>query len=138
MGSKQKCVSFSSIGAKILAAATSTERGAHTVERMQSITSSDSPLPSILTIDSHGLYSTATTLHEGENYRSRPTVSRMRDSFESGKKLAIQWIPGTQSITDALTKCNPNPFHVLSQTLVSGFLRKNTFKSLKRASQLST
>ena len=41
------------------------------------------PLPFILSVDSHGSYSTIKTLHDGQDYRLRPTVSRMRDSFEN-------------------------------------------------------
>ena len=48
------------------------------------------PLPFILSVDSHGLYSTITTLHDGQDYRLRPTVSRMRDSFENKEITVMQ------------------------------------------------
>ena len=81
--SKQACISFSSIGAEILAAAESCDRSillSHCISRTLSL---ESPLPLAVTVDSLGLYSTITTLHKGRDYRLRPTVARLRDSFES-------------------------------------------------------
>lgn len=103
---KQQRVSFSSIGAEILAAASSADRGALISECLQVLNGASLPLPLVLTIDSHGLYSTVTTLHEGADYRLRPFVSRMRDSFESGEIAVMQWIPGKLNLADALTKRN--------------------------------
>ena len=86
---KQSWVAFSSIGAEILAAATSTDRGSLMAESLKRVYGSDVPLPVILTVELHGLYSTVTTLHEGTEYRLRPTVARIRDSFENGEIATI-------------------------------------------------
>ena len=63
-------------------------------ETIQDLLQFDDGLPFALTVDSNGLYSTITTLHEGSDYRLRPTVSRIRDSFENREINVIQWIPG--------------------------------------------
>ncbi len=70
------------------------------------------PLPLVLTADSLGLYSTITTLHEGKDYRLRPTVARLRDSFEAGEIQTIQWLAGDSNIADALTKRNTAMYRI--------------------------
>lgn len=60
----------------------------------------------MIVVDSFGLHSTITTLHEGRDYRLRPTVSHLRDSHESGEIDSIQWVPGKESIANALVKIN--------------------------------
>lgn len=69
LSSKQTRVSFSSIGAEILAAATSADRGSHMSETVGILNRSKPSLPFVLSIDSLGLYSTITTLREGSHYR---------------------------------------------------------------------
>ena len=76
-------------------------------------------LPFVLTLDSRGLYSTSTTLHEGGAYRLPPTVSRLWDSFENEEIAVMQWIGGKQNPTDALTKHNVVMFRLLN-TLMKG------------------
>ena len=108
--SKQSRVSFSSVGAEILAAAEAADRSLLLTQRLSSIVGKHNLFPFVLTVDSYGLYATITTLHEGKDYRLRPTVSRLRDSFEAKEIANLQWIPGPQDIADALTKVNPATF----------------------------
>jgi len=75
-------------------------------EQLQAIHQSETTLPFILTVDSNGLYSTVTTLHQGLDYRLRPTVFRMRDSYKTGEISVMQWIAGKQNLSDSLTKHN--------------------------------
>ncbi len=105
--SKQSRISFSSIGSEILAAATSAHRSVSMTEGLQALHGADTSLPLVLTVDSLGLHATITTVNESKDYRLRPTVARVRDSFESGEISVIQWIPGQKTIADALTKRNP-------------------------------
>ena len=91
---KQTCVVFSSIGDEILAAETFSGRESMISERLKVVFSAEHPLPFVLTVDSHGLFSTAKTLDEGSEYRLRPTVARMRDSLETGEISVKQWIAG--------------------------------------------
>ena len=79
LSGKQGRVSFSSIGAEILAAATSADRGSMMAESIQKLIEFKDGLPFVLMVDSNGLYSTLTTLREGSDYRLRPTVARLRD-----------------------------------------------------------
>ena len=137
--SKQNHISFSSMGAEIIAAAESADRSILLSFALQRIVDFPDRLPLILTIDSHGLYSTITTLHEGKDYRLRPTVSRLRDSFESREITTIQWIAGTSNIADALTKCNPALFTKLSEVMNDGKLTADITKSfhVESSSKLS-
>lgn len=130
--SKQRRVAFSSIGAEILAAATSTDRGSLMAERHQTVYGSPIQLPFVLSVDSNGLYSTITTLHEGHDYRLRPTVARMRDSFESHEISVMQWIPGTKNISDALTKRNLASYLLLNKVMISGALDDSILEKAKR------
>lgn len=129
---KQTRVAFSSIGAEILAAATSTDRGSLMAERLQIVFKSDVPLPFVLTVDSNGLYSTITTLHEGSDYRLRPTVARMRDSYEVGEIALMQWIAGSLKLADALTKRNIEMYKKLNDVMTSGLVDPNMFENAKR------
>jgi len=131
---KQSRVSFSSIGAEILAAATSADRGSLMSERITALHNAETTLPFVLTVDSHGLYSTVTTLHEGSDYRLRPTVARMRDSFEVGEIGIMQWIPGRVNLADALTKRNVDMYGKLNEVMRTGFLDDSIFRSAKRVS----
>ncbi len=67
---------------------------------------SEYSLPFVLTVESAGLYSTMSTLHDTKDYRLRPTVSRLRDSFESSEIHTVYWIPAQKNVSDALTKRN--------------------------------
>ena len=116
---KQKRVAFSSMGAEILAAASSADRGSLMAQSIRILNDDEKNLPFVLTVDSRGLYSTITTLHEGADYRLRPTVSRLRDSFENEEIAVMQWIGEQQNPADALTKRNVVMFR-LSNTLMKG------------------
>lgn len=129
---KQNRVSFSSIGAEILAAAPSTDSGLLMAESIARVTDVQPPIPFVLSIDSHGLYSTITTLHEGADYRLRPTVARMCESFEKGEIAVMQWIPGNENIADALTKRNLSTYRNLNTTMSSGRLLEVTLRQAKR------
>lgn len=129
---KQTRVSFSSIGAEILAAATSADRGALMAECLQSIHGEEEKVPFVLTVDSNGLYSTITTLHEGSDYRLRPTVARIRDSYENGEISTVQWIPGKKNVADALTKRNIGMFKKLNEVMISGAIPNEMLLTSKR------
>ncbi len=101
---KQSRISFSSIGCEILAAAASADRASSMVHAIQLLHDSPSPLPLVLTVDSLGLYSTVTTLHEGKDNHLCPTVARLRDSFEPGEIQTIQWIAGDSNIAECFDK----------------------------------
>ena len=131
--SKQSRVSFSSIGAEILAAADSADRSILLVDCLTRILSPRDPISLAITVDSFGLYSTITTLHEGRDYRLRPTVARLRDSFESREITALQWVPGSVNLADSLTKINPDAFIKLNKTLKEGFIDSTVFNSCKRS-----
>lgn len=88
--SKQARLSFSSIGAEILAAAESADRGSLMSTCLQQLYCSQDSLPLVRTVGSHGLFSTISTLHEGRDYRLRPIVCRLRDSFESREIAVLQ------------------------------------------------
>ena len=136
--SKQYRVSFSSMGAEIIAAAESADRSSLLSYAINTIIKPIKPIPLILTIDSHGLYSTITTLHEGRDYRLRPTVSRIRDAFESKEISTIQWIAGQKNIADALTKCNPNIYIVLNNILQTKRIPATLFSNLELNSNNSS
>ncbi len=84
---------------------------------------SNRSLPLVLSVDSRGLYLTVTTLHEGRDYRPRPTVCRLLDSFETGEISVIQWVSGSLNISDALTKRNVSMYMTLNKVCTSGLLR---------------
>ena len=125
-------MSFSSIGAEILAAAESADRASFMTYSLNEIYTSNAKLPLVLTVDSHGLYSTVSTLHEGQDYRLRPTVARIRDSFETGEIDVLQWIPGTKNVADALTKRNQSTNKRLNETCKTGTLPSIIFEKTER------
>lgn len=133
MSAIQKRVSFLSIRAELIAAATSTDRASHVSEGLKQLCGSQKSLPLILTVDSNGLYTTLTTLHEGSDYRLRPVVSRLRDSFECEKIATIQWFPEQQNIADALTMLNPVSHILLNDVMSAGQLRSAILENKKRS-----
>lgn len=72
--------------------------------------------------DSRCLYDTITTLHEGKDYRLRPTVQRMRNSFESQELNSMRWIPGLINLADSLTKRNVKTYAILNDLLSKGVI----------------
>ena len=119
---RQKRVSYSSYGAEILACATADDRGYYLREAMRSIFP-DMNMRHELTIDSNALQETITTLREGTEYRLRPTVQRIRDSFEAGELNVIRWIPGTLNVADALTKRNIALYEQLNDMCADGKMK---------------
>lgn len=73
---KQRRISYSSFGANILPAASSDDREYDIKMSIRSIFS-ESPLSHKFLVDSKSLLETTTTLHQGDEYRIRGTVSRM-------------------------------------------------------------
>ena len=130
--SKQGRVSYSSVGAEILAAAESTDRSALLPACIQNLFGADDLLPLVLTVDSFGLHSTITTLHEGRDYRLRPTVARLRDSLDSGEIAVMQWVPGKTNLADALTKINPHSFSLLNESMQTGILAPHVLETTDR------
>jgi hypothetical protein len=73
-----------------------------------------------LRVDAKGLYDTITTLHESKDYRLRPTVARLRDSFGAEEIRVLRCIPGPQNLADCLTKGNFVVFRMLNQVMLAG------------------
>lgn len=131
---KQSRVSFSSISAEILAAAHSTDRTSLMADRLQHVVNPQKDIPLVPIVDSNGIYTTLSTLHEGSDYRLRPTVARLRDSFETGENASIQWVPGVVNLADALMKQNIVMFRKLNQVMSSGRLHAHFLAEVKRRS----
>ena len=66
--SKQYRVSFSSVGAEIVAAAEAADRSLLLTQCLSSIVGKHNLFPLVLTVDLYGIYATITTLHEGKDY----------------------------------------------------------------------
>ena len=75
-----------------------------------------------LCVDSNGLYDNITTLRDGNDYRMRQTVQRIRDFFQSKELSRLRWIPGKVNIADALTKRNPVMHRLLNRIANDGYL----------------
>lgn len=118
---KQRRVRYSPYGAEILACADADDRGFYLKTGLDCIFPNTASRNELLT-DSKCLYDTITTLHEGRDYRLRPTVQRMRNSFDSKELDSMRWIPGTSNPADALTKRNPNTSAMLNEIASSGVL----------------
>ena len=131
---KQQRVSFSSIGAEILAAALSADRAGLLAERLQHLFNLWPTLPLVLTVDSKGLFSNLSTTHEGSDYRLRPTVQRIRNSYESREIRTIQWIPGSLNLADGLTKRNTVAYKRLNEVIRSGAVDVEDFAKCHRVS----
>ncbi len=110
----------------------SADRSALLVDGIKDLYITDRALPLILSVDSRGLYSTVTTLHEGRDYRLRPTVCRLRDSFETGEISAMQWVASSLNISDALTKRNVAMYMTLNKVCTSGLLPNHLLINSKR------
>lgn len=131
---KQSSVSFSSIGDEILAAAASVDRDSLVAEQLQVTHRTKAKLPFVLTaVDSHGLFSAINILQEGADYRLRPAISRMRDSYKTGEDYVFQWIPGVENLADALTKRNVVMYRKLNDVMLKGVLSETITESAKRS-----
>ena len=118
---KQKRVSYSPYGAEILACADADDRGFYLKYGIRCIFPKTEIGNELLT-DSKCLYDTITTLHEGRDYRLRPTVQKMRNSFDSKELDFMRWIPGTDNPADALTKRNLSTYTVLNNIASTGMM----------------
>ena len=127
---KQRRVSFSSLGAEILAAADASDRGIFYCQAINSILKgmTNSTVRLNLLVDSRGLFDTLSTLHEGRDYRLRGTVARLRDSFASHEIAGIRWIRGIANLADALTKPNFDMWQRLNKLLCTGVLDSSVFE----------
>lgn len=126
---KQSRITFSSMGAEILAGAYSADRGSLLHASIQELYLHKFKGLFELVVDSFGLYGTVTTLREGKDYRLRPTVARLRDSFESGEMDRIRWIPGSKNLADSLTKYNSQARLLLNEVMMDGRLNEDLFET---------
>ena len=118
---KQRRICHSSYGAEIIACADGDDRGFHLRGAFRSLFPYR-PITNELQVDSHGLYDTITTLHEGHDYRLRQTVQRIRNSFEAEEIDVLRWIPGRSNVADALTKIDVQLWKLINDMCVSGRL----------------
>lgn len=115
------------MGVEILAGAYGVDRGLHLHQSIYSLYTPRCVSNFQLITDSFGLYGTVTTLRDGKDYRPRPTVSRIRYSFESGELQSVRWIPESKNIADSLTKYNHNSRYLLNEVMVKGYLEPSMF-----------
>ena len=118
---KQRRVSYSSYGAEILACADADDRCHYFKTAINSMFESVKIRNELFT-DARCLYDTITTLHEGKDFRLRPTVQRIRNSFESQEMNCMRWIPGDFNPADGMTKRNIKTYQILNEILSSGIL----------------
>lgn len=107
VSNKQRRVSCWPYGAEILARVDADDRGYYFKYGLNSLFPNTAACIELFR-DSRCLYDTITTLHEGTDFRLRPTVQRMRNSFASQGLDFMKWIPGKSNPTDTLTKRKPN------------------------------
>jgi hypothetical protein len=79
-----KRVAFSSIDAEILAAANAADRGLTFTVIARQFDSAPKNVLFVMTLDCRGTLDTMATLHEGIDFRLRPTICLLRDAFSSG------------------------------------------------------
>lgn len=118
---KQQRVSHSAYGAEIIAASASDDRGYYYKMAINALFP-NSQIKHELNVDSKGLWDTITTLHEGREYRLRQTVQRIRNSFESKELNVVRWIPGRDTLSDALKKRNPTMWKRLNDLCSGGVM----------------
>ena len=123
------------MAAEISAAADSAGRAGLMVHSLSRLFSAGTALPLVLMVDSLGLYSTITTLHEGKDYGLRPVVERLRDTFETKQIDVMQRTRGPNNISDALTKRNQDTYMKLNNACSTGILPHSLFKGTTRVSQ---
>lgn len=106
---------------RVLACADADDRGYYFKEAFNSIFRRRK-IRKELTPDSKCLYDTITTLHDGRDFRLRPTVQRIRNIFDSRELDFMRWIPGTSNPADALTKRNNETSTLLNDIIAGGSL----------------
>jgi hypothetical protein len=80
-----KRIAFSSTVAEILAAANAADRCLALTAIVRQFASAPKDVLFELTLDPRGTLDKMATLHEGREFRLRPTVCRLRDAFSSGE-----------------------------------------------------
>lgn len=130
--SKQNRVSFSSVGAEILAAANTADRTSHLSETLAFILSYKGEIRPDLSLFGHsnGIFTTILTLHEVENYLVRPMFAHLRDSLDANEIITLAWIPVSSNLSDTLSKINPHAFRALKASLCTGLIPTSLFKYL--------
>lgn len=108
------------MGAEILVATYSADSEALISGRLPLIRQSWIPHRLYLATDSYGLYGTVTSLRESKDYRLRPTVAAIRDTYECGEIEHLLWVPGSVNIADPLTKYNRHIRDLLMYVLQTG------------------
>ena len=101
----KKRVSYSPYGDEVLACAEADDRGYYIKIGLMAMFP-NTKVRNELSTDSRCLYDTITTIHEGRGYRLRPTVQRIRNSFDSHELNHMRSIAGEGNPSDALTKRN--------------------------------
>lgn len=99
-------VAFSLIGVHILAAANSINRGSLMAKRNSVLYQPEAKLSSKLAMDSNGLYSTISTLHESNEYFVLSTTTSMRTSFGTVEIVLIYVSVGKHNKVGTLRKRN--------------------------------
>jgi hypothetical protein len=123
---KQARVAFYSIGSEILAAAYAADRGYALTSAVTDLARASPPVHFEQTVDSKGLFDILTTLYESKrDFRLRPTVARLRDSFGAAEIQILRWIPGSSNLSDPLTKRSSSPSVQLNNVCQSGLLSQN-------------
>jgi hypothetical protein len=123
-----KRVEISSTGAEILAAANAADRGLDLTAIVCQFASAPKTRPVELTLVSRVTLDTTATLHEGRDFRLRPTVCRLCDAFSSGEINIMHWAPDLKNIADALTKRNYAMFSLLNNICVTSILPHHMFE----------
>lgn len=125
----QNWVSYLSYGAEIFPCATADDRGYYLREAMRSIF----PYLNMRhepNIDSNALQETIKTIYDDTEYRLRPRVQRIRDSFEAGELNIIRWIPGTLNVAGALVKRNIVLHGKLNEICANGKLKVDLIEGM--------
>lgn len=117
-------VSYSYSGAEILAVSAADNYGFYYSMAFNSIISFLS-IKHELNLVSWALFDTITTLHECREYRLRPTVKMLYNSFQCGDLHMIRWILGIENISNALTKRSVKISAELNNICTTGLLPAN-------------
>lgn len=115
--SEQTGVSFSSIGAEMIATCTSADRAYHMRLGISSLFCFSNLLSLVLTVDSHGLHATITSLHEGLSPSSYCITYSWLVWKQGNNMHAIG--SGHVNVADALTKRNISIFQTLNKVASS-------------------
>jgi hypothetical protein len=98
-----KRFALSSTGTEIFAAPNAADRVLALTATVRQFASAPKDVLFELTLDSRGTLDIMATLHEGRDFRLRPTVCRQ---FSAGEINIMRWAPGLKNVADALTKRN--------------------------------